>query len=329
MCIDFVKLAEHSPVEDLRSLKTSLQRIYQSRDKTLAISVCINGDVSIAHLKQLLEIKDICIAVESDFKKLDICKSWTSAVLMDQAYQSPSVAQLLANQPALYDRTDTRKHHITFVSTSEHGPSLERAVAQICSQERKRANTFLRLHTLIKCLATPTFLTDTVIIDMQVFDNFDHHTVNNMLICVQTAYSSCHSNQLQLFISVGSTVDLHQLKQILKIPYLNGALASPFDGFSQDDFVNSVCNLPSNGSYTDPLVLKLFDRKKTVATKHRVLSPRQQEILNLVIGQGASNKVIANRLKISEGAVKTHIGKLLRRFGVRSRTELAALNHHF
>jgi len=53
------------------------------------------------------------------------------------------------------------------------------------------------------------------------------------------------------------------------------------------------------------------------------LTPRQEQILNLIKERGASNKVIAKTLNISESTVKLHVGLVLTKFGVKNRTQLA------
>jgi ATP/maltotriose-dependent transcriptional regulator MalT len=52
------------------------------------------------------------------------------------------------------------------------------------------------------------------------------------------------------------------------------------------------------------------------------LSPRESEVLEL-IAQGLTNREIARQLFISEATVKVHVGKILEKLGVRSRTEAA------
>jgi DNA-binding NarL/FixJ family response regulator len=52
------------------------------------------------------------------------------------------------------------------------------------------------------------------------------------------------------------------------------------------------------------------------------LSGREVEVAELV-GAGATNREIANRLYISEGTAKNHISKILRKLGLRDRTQLA------
>jgi two-component system, NarL family, response regulator len=54
------------------------------------------------------------------------------------------------------------------------------------------------------------------------------------------------------------------------------------------------------------------------------LTPRELEILALM-GEGASNKVIARKLNITDGTVKTHVKSILQKLEVTSRTEAVSL----
>jgi DNA-binding NarL/FixJ family response regulator len=53
------------------------------------------------------------------------------------------------------------------------------------------------------------------------------------------------------------------------------------------------------------------------------LTPRQLEIVAL-IAQGRSNREIAAALVLSRTAVENHVGRILRRLGVRNRTAVAS-----
>jgi DNA-binding NarL/FixJ family response regulator len=66
--------------------------------------------------------------------------------------------------------------------------------------------------------------------------------------------------------------------------------------------------LEANGPRTEAFVLPL--------------SPREREILGLV-GTGASNKEIADRLCLAEGTVKNHVTSILTKLDVRDRTQAA------
>lgn len=68
---------------------------------------------------------------------------------------------------------------------------------------------------------------------------------------------------------------------------------------------------------------KQSQTKKTNSSNKIQLTVRQEQILNLIRDRGASNKVIAKMLKISESTVKLHITAILKKYGVRNRTQLA------
>lgn len=53
------------------------------------------------------------------------------------------------------------------------------------------------------------------------------------------------------------------------------------------------------------------------------LTPRQEQILNMIVTRGSSNKMIARSLGITESTVKLHVAKLLQKFCARNRTQLA------
>ncbi|WP_461534673.1 two-component system response regulator NarL [Spongorhabdus nitratireducens] len=52
------------------------------------------------------------------------------------------------------------------------------------------------------------------------------------------------------------------------------------------------------------------------------LTPKEKEVLHL-IAEGMANKMIARQMEISEGTVKVHVKRLLKKLGVRSRVEAA------
>jgi two-component system nitrate/nitrite response regulator NarL len=70
------------------------------------------------------------------------------------------------------------------------------------------------------------------------------------------------------------------------------------------------------------------ESRKTLATEAHIsldtLSPRQRQIAAMVL-EAARNKEIAHRLKISEAAVKAHLGAMFRKFNLSTRLELARL----
>ena len=66
---------------------------------------------------------------------------------------------------------------------------------------------------------------------------------------------------------------------------------------------------------------RVLDRKSAATGDSAVLTPRETEIVRMV-AQGLRNKVIAERLSISEGTVKVHLHNIYDKFGIDGRLEL-------
>lgn len=54
------------------------------------------------------------------------------------------------------------------------------------------------------------------------------------------------------------------------------------------------------------------------------LTAREGQIYNIIVERGASNKHIARMLGVSEPTVKMHVGKILKKYGLRNRTQLVS-----
>jgi len=67
-------------------------------------------------------------------------------------------------------------------------------------------------------------------------------------------------------------------------------------------------------------------RSEAVALDDGTLTTREREILELV-GKGFSNKVIANRLRISHATAKNHVHHILEKLNLQSRSQVAAYLH--
>ena len=62
--------------------------------------------------------------------------------------------------------------------------------------------------------------------------------------------------------------------------------------------------------------------KTDSSDKLKALTPKEREVLGL-IAEGLSNKLIARRMDISEGTIKVHVKRILKKMEVRSRVEAA------
>ncbi len=66
------------------------------------------------------------------------------------------------------------------------------------------------------------------------------------------------------------------------------------------------------------------DDKPHIPPEVAALTPREREVF-ACIGQGASNREIAQQLYLSEGTVKNHVSNILARLGLRDRIQAALL----
>jgi DNA-binding NarL/FixJ family response regulator len=136
-----------------------------------------------------------------------------------------------------------------------------------------------------------------------------------------TLLSSLHQVPCaKLAVMIDGLITKEKLTQVLD--------AHPFGVVDIDD-VNMLKSsasamLQGHRSLSRTLILSVLKSKKTEVKKAGPsLTGRQQQVLSLICSNGVSNKVIARSLKISESTVKLHISSILKKYGVRNRTQLA------
>ena len=112
---------------------------------------------------------------------------------------------------------------------------------------------------------------------------------------------------------------------------LAAALRAGANGFllkdsAAEDLLRAVRTVAGGGSWLDPAVTgqvlagyrsAVLDGAPAPAAPD-LLTPREQEVL-VLMARGASNAELAERLFLSEGTVKTHIGRIFAKLGVRDR----------
>jgi two-component system nitrate/nitrite response regulator NarL len=121
--------------------------------------------------------------------------------------------------------------------------------------------------------------------------------------------------------------DLSVVRAALKA----GARGYVSKGVEADELVATARKILAGQSYVSPelaarLVTEGEDPSTSAVSRSalRRLTPREQQIIELM-GLGHSNQEIADRLGLSENTIKHYITPLLRKLGVRNRTEAALL----
>ncbi len=127
--------------------------------------------------------------------------------------------------------------------------------------------------------------------------------------------------QAKIVVVVTKIIATDYLKTLISLDDIDFFTAGP--GFSQSDKESTIENFLNQGERVPPLIKRLLVAKKRSARREIALTPRQRQILDIIITRGASNKVIAKMLSISESTVKLHVGCIFRKYHVKSRTQLA------
>jgi len=110
-----------------------------------------------------------------------------------------------------------------------------------------------------------------------------------------------------------------QRRGILTMVLLNGAIAVPVLRLAMERGVHAAFA----AHLLDILGAGIEPRPVYVPETGETLTPREVEVLRL-LAAGASNRAIAEQLVISEGTVKSHVHRILRKLNVTSRTQAAA-----
>lgn len=110
--------------------------------------------------------------------------------------------------------------------------------------------------------------------------------------------------------------------------YIAPALAAGAQGYllkdaTPDDLVKAVHTAIQGGVTLEPGVAARLLGRVAESGRGEELSARELAVLRLLVG-GASNKIIAAQLYLSENTVKSHMSHIFSKLGVQSRAEAVA-----
>jgi len=218
------------------------------------------------------------------------------------------------------------KRHITYVSPTQIDNNITNKLTNNNSTE------FLHLLSLLDLypkLSDQSFITDVIMIDIEGFYNINGIGIYDIVNTISTLCKSISNiknigHKTTLVATADTNTNITLLKDILTTDIKGIYPRGP--EFSINEKEEALIHF-FNGQYFIPQKIQSILRPKK---QHKIsnstdiqLTPRQTQILSLIRNRGASNKAIAKVLNITESTVKLHITSILKKFGVRNRTQLA------
>lgn len=181
---------------------------------------------------------------------------------------------------------------------------------------------------LLMALVAKNVTADYVAVDCNEFKDFVNDDLYSSITTVSTL-SHVNNPNVKIIAVVDKDVDKSLLKLLIGFKEID-FFSVRSGGFTDDEVYKSVENFLTDGDRVPSLVKNILESRKKSGRKDIVLTPRQQQILDIIVTRGASNKIIAKMLAISESTVKLHVGCIFRKYGVKNRTQLAvfAKNTH-
>jgi DNA-binding NarL/FixJ family response regulator len=225
--------------------------------------------------------------------------------------------------------------NITYVCPSQNVSASDQRCHQIIQELNMEFTNVETIEELFPLLSDPKFRTDLIVIDIERFygnpgvDVFDIiHTLSTLIKCTveRTGSGKPVKRETKIIAVADSSTDPALIKETLSYPEIKTVTLRSGPGVSYTELRDSIIRITANDFGLDKKVQSWIKPKKTVRKDTSAaikLTPRQSQILALVSERGASNKVIARMLDISESTVKLHVSAILKKYGVRNRTQLA------
>ena len=181
-------------------------------------------------------------------------------------------------------------------------------------------------------LANPTYQVDFIAMDLEYLYSIDQGVDGSSMLDVvrSLAVFLKLSNIASRIIGVvGHDTDAHLIRLAQEVPEIWTLTMRMGGPWSFADVIQDARRYFS-GDSTVPQAIRDRVYVSAKRTQHPtatiVLTPRQNQILDLVSNRGASNKAIARTLNIAESTVKLHMSAILKKYGCRNRTQLAVFS---
>ena len=218
---------------------------------------------------------------------------------------------------------------ITYIKEKVNQSTFESISAELNVEFLEVANT----QRLCRMISNNNYHTDLIIIDIKQLCSFSGTELLDVILMLRTLIKcSCPTKlhkieTIPVGVSVNLSTDPKLIRQVISTGYITGIYPGS-DDFTLEEKILAVGSLLKNEMHVPQKIHKILNEKKSQKkvksnSNEIKLTPRQQQILNLIVGRGASNKLIARMLNISESTVKLHMTQILKKHGLTNRTQLA------
>jgi DNA-binding NarL/FixJ family response regulator len=221
---------------------------------------------------------------------------------------------------------------ITYVCPEINPQDCVSAVHRLTDEFPIKFNTLGSIGEIFPLLSDPKFNTDVISIDIEHLcknDSADAYqlieTLRTLLNCtvMRPPTGKPKKRDTKILAVIGETTNIEFVRELHKL--VDGFTMRLGEKFTFDD-IRKECVKILEEDFTMPhKVSEMLKKEKKSSEKSSAprLTTRQQQIYNLIVDKGASNKTIGRMLNISESTVKLHMTTILKKYGVRSRTQLA------
>lgn len=154
-------------------------------------------------------------------------------------------------------------------------------------------------------------------------------TLIHCTVCREEKRSKPAKRNTKLVASISESTSYKLFKEVVSLSEIDFLSLRYGSKVSYDMVKESVMNYIHYGERVPKVIFDFIKSKKTPPKESSdkiFLTARQQQIYNLIITRGVSNKVIAKTLKLSESTVKLHVGVIFKKYGVKNRTQLAVFS---
>jgi DNA-binding NarL/FixJ family response regulator len=191
------------------------------------------------------------------------------------------------------------------------------------------------LQELFTLLSDPQYHTDYIVFDIDDINGVASYDVIKALSTVIdcTVYRHRKNSKpvkrtTKIIAMVSADTPYNVFKELYSMTEIDNFTLRYGPKVNYEMIKECVVNYLNDGIRPPKVVIDLLKPKKVEkkATGSIQLTSRQQQVFDIVTTRGASNKHIARMLDISESTVKLHVGAILKKYGLKNRTQLAVFH---